>query len=248
MSSIVTETHQEVALIRLSNGVTNPIGLDLVLDLEQTLDRVKSSHQGLILSGGEKFFSIGFDLPGLLQLDRAGLEDFYSSFNRTLFKLLTLPLPTLCCITGHAVAGGCILSLGCDFRIAASEKTKIGLNEIGIGVPVPYLADMLLRQIIGHQAALKMMYSGDFISSAQAEALGLVDEILDRDQLEIRALEKIRRFSNAPSAAFAVIKSNRLESITKRFEKNFPDKLQAFLNIWFDPDTQTLLTRAAEKF
>ena len=248
MNGITLEQHQHISLLRLSNGVTNPLGMELILALEQALDTVKPAGRGLILSGGEKFFSIGFDLPELLQLDREGLEAFYSRFNWTLFKLLTLPLPTLCCITGHAVAGGCILSLGCDFRIAASEKVKIGLNEIGIGVPVPYLADMLLSQIIGSQAAAKMMYTGEFISSKQAEALGLVEETLDRDQLEIRGLEKIQRFSSAPSAAFAAIKSNRLETVAQRFEKNFADKLQSFLDIWFEPDTQILLRKAAEKF
>ena len=248
MNVIHYEMHQDIALLKLNNGVNNPIGMDLVQELDQALERVASESQGLILSGGEKFFSIGFDLPELLQLNRAGMEAFYAAFNWTLFKLLTLPLPTLCSITGHAVAGGCILCLGCDFRIAASEKVKIGLNEIGIGVPVPYLADMLLSRHIGHPAAAKMMYTGDFISSKQAEPLGLVDEILARDQLQARALEKIQRFSCAPSPAFAMIKANRLESIAKRFEKHFPEKLQAFLDIWFNPDTQALLTRAAEKF
>lgn len=248
MNAIHCEMHEDIALLRLNNGVTNPIGMDLVQELDRTLERVGSESRGLILSGGEKFFSIGFDLPALLQHDRASMEAFYAAFNRTLFNLLTLPLPTLCCITGHAVAGGCILSLGCDFRIAASEKVKIGLNEIGIGVPVPYLADMLLSRHIGHQAAAKMMYTGDFISSKQAESLGLVDETLARDQLQARALAKIQRFCSAPSPAFALIKANRLESIAKRFEKHFPGKLQAFLDIWFTPDTQALLTRAAEKF
>ena len=248
MKAILHETHQDIGLIRLHSGVTNPIGMDLIQELDHILESRRSTDRGLILSGGEKFFSIGFHLPELLQLNREDLGEFYSRFNRTLFKLLTLPIPTLCCLTGHAVAGGCILSLGCDFRIAASEKTKIGLNEISIGVPVPYLADMLLRQIVGHRAAEKMMYTGDFISSAQAEALGLVDETLDRDQLEPRALEKIQRFSSAPLAAFAKIKSNRLEGIVHRFEQGFAEKCRSFLDIWFTPDTQTLLARAAEKF
>ena len=248
MNALLHETYQDIALIRLNNGVTNPIGMDLIRELDQILTSGRITDRGMILSGGEKFFSIGFHLPELLQLNREHMAEFYSLFNSTLFKLLTLPIPTLCCITGHAVAGGCILSLGCDFRIAASEKTKIGLNEIGIGVPVPYLADMLLRQIVGHRTAEKMLYTGDFISSVQAEALGLVDETLDRDQLEARALEKIRRFSSAPLAAFAMIKANRLEGIVHRFENQFSEKLRAFLDIWFHPETQTLLTRAAEKF
>lgn len=248
MKTIIQEEHGEIALIRLNNGWTNPIDLELITELDQALETIQGKARGLVLSGGPKFFSIGFELPGLLQLNREGMQEFYSRFNTTLFKLLTLPLPTLCCISGHAVAGGCILTLGCDLRIAASEKTKIGLNEIGIGVPVPFLADMLLRHILGNQTAGKLLYSGEFISSAEAESLGLVDETLAGDQLEIRALEKIQRFSSAPLPAFARIKANGLELIVERFHKGFAQKLEAFLDIWFDPPTQKLLFKAAEKF
>ena len=248
MTAIITKRHGNIELIRLAGSVTNPLGPELITELMQALETMETDSRGLILCGGEKFFSIGFDLPGLLKLDRDGMRDFYSGFNQTLFKLLTLPLPTLCCIAGHAVAGGCILSLGCDFRIAASEKTKIGLNEIVIGVPVPLLADMLLRHIVGNQAATHMMYTGDFITSSEAGALGLVDETLAREELENRGLEKIQRFATASMPAFARIKANRVQEIADRFERQFPASLEAFLDIWFSPKTRELLFKAAEKF
>lgn len=248
MNRIITETHEEIGLIRLAGSVTNPINLELIKELDQTLETMKRTKRGLLLSGGEKFFSIGFDLPELLQLDREGMSDFYTRFNQTLFTLFCLPIPTLCCISGHAVAGGCILSLGCDFRIAASGKTKIGLNEIDIGVPVPLLAEMLLRQIVGNQTGTRMMFTGDFKTADEARTLGLVDETLDRDQLELRGLEKIKRFSSAPMSAFARIKANQGDWIRSRFEQGFSADLQTFLDIWFAPETRELLFKAAEKF
>ncbi|MCF8105110.1 MAG: enoyl-CoA hydratase/isomerase family protein [Desulfohalobiaceae bacterium] len=248
MTAIITERHGNIGLIRLAGSVTNPLGPELIRELEQALEALEADSRGLILCGGEKFFSIGFDLPVLLKLDRDGMRDFYSGFNQTLLKLLTLPLPTLCCITGHAVAGGCILGLGCDFRIAASEKTKIGLNEIVIGVPVPLLADRLLRHIVGNRAATRMMYTGDFITAAEAETIGLVDETLAGEELENRGLEKIQRFAAASMPAFARIKANRVEEIASCFKRQFPASLEAFLDIWFSPETRELLFKAAEKF
>ena len=52
-------------------------------------------------------------------------------------------------VAGHAVAGGCVLALATDLRLIAAGKKLIGLNEVTIGLPVPYLADLALRQLVG---------------------------------------------------------------------------------------------------
>jgi enoyl-CoA hydratase/carnithine racemase len=100
MSKVKIESHADVAILRLSNGVTNAISPELVDDLADALDQAKEEFKGLILAGGSKFFSIGFDLPTLLQLDRPAMADFYFKFNRTALDLYTVPLPTASAIDG----------------------------------------------------------------------------------------------------------------------------------------------------
>ena len=112
----------------------------------------------MVLAGGTKFFSIGLNLPELIGLNRKEMAEFWERFTQTVFGLYTLPMPTVCAVCGHAVAGGNILALTCDYRIGSTENRKIGLNEILLGLPVPYLADLMLRQVSGDRAATERLY------------------------------------------------------------------------------------------
>ena len=81
MPKAVIEERGSIAILRMQNGVTNPIGPGLVSALETSLTTVEKEFQGVVLAGGEKFFSIGFNLPVLISYDR----------KRTLSRLLVFP-------------------------------------------------------------------------------------------------------------------------------------------------------------
>jgi len=157
-------------------------------------------------------------------------------------------MPTACAITGHAIAGGTILASSCDYRFLASGRKLMGLNEIKIGVPVPYLSDLMLRQIVGDRAATEMVYLGEFIEPDKALSIGLADEVLSYDKVENQALEKITEIASLPRQAFAAIKANRIEAIRLTYEKNYKVKNEIFLDCWFSSPAQKLLSKAAEKF
>jgi len=248
MSKVKIESHADVAVLRLSNGVTNAISPELVADLANALQRAKKEFKGLILAGGNKFFSIGFDLPSLLQMDRPAMTDFYFKFNQTALDLYAVPLPTACAIAGHAIAGGTILALTADFRFASSGRILMGLNEVKIGVPVPYLADLMLRQIVGDRAATELNYRGEFLEAQQAQKIGLLDHVCTAEELDQKAIEKVADLAALPRFGFPLIKANRVEEIQSRFEKKGSAKIGLFLDCWFNPEVQELLKEAAKKF
>ena len=248
MPKVVIEDHDSLAIIRLNNGATNAISPALVEDLSVAVKQVEGQFHGVVLAGGEKFLSIGFDLPELLKLDRNGVTQFFYNFNQAAFNLFTVPLPTACAIAGHATAGGTILALTCDYRFAAPGKKLMGLNEVKLGVPVPYLADLILQQIVGDRAATEMLYLGELMPTSEAEQIGLVDEVLPQDEVEDRALEKVTKLAALPRPAFEAIKANRVEAIRIRYEENYKSKHETFLDCWFSEQTQGLLAEAAKKF
>lgn len=248
MSQVIIEDHGDVALLRLDNGITNAICPEMLDDLFEALEEMNKGYRGLILAGGAKFFSMGFDLPQLLTMDRAGMSAFFFRFNTVVLKLFTLTVPAICASAGHVIAGGAILALTCDFRYAAAEEKKIGLNEIKLGLPVPYLADLMLRQIIGDRAATPLLYDGAFIATGQAHGIGLIDETFPADMLESRALAKAAELAQYHSSAFAEIKASRVEMVRERYERQAKAKNDAFLACWFSPEVQVLLKQAAEKF
>ncbi|MEJ2098781.1 MAG: enoyl-CoA hydratase/isomerase family protein [Desulfobacterales bacterium] len=248
MSKVKIEAHGNVAVLRLSNGVTNAISPELVEDLADALAQAKEEFKGLILAGGFKFFSIGFDLPTLLQLERSAMADFYFKFNQIALDLYTVPIPTACAIAGHAIAGGTILALTADFRLASSGRKLMGLNEVKIGVPVPFLADLMLRQIVGDRGATQLNYRGEFLESEQAKKIGLLDDVCPADELDQKTIEVVADLAALPPYGFKLIKANRVEEIHSRFKEKGRVKIDLFLDCWFSPAVQELLKKAAEKF
>jgi enoyl-CoA hydratase/carnithine racemase len=248
MPRVTVEPRGNIGIARLTHGVTSPIGPELVEDLRDAVRRIGSEYRGLMLAGGDKFFSIGFDLPNLLQLDRKGMFDFFHGFGDLLLELATLPIPTATAVRGHAVAGGTILMLTTDFRIAASGRTLVGLNESRLGVPVPYAADLLLRLLVRDRAATTIMYRGELVEASSVEAVGLVDRIAPREEVEETAVAMIVDLAALPPASFAVIKEHRMERFRERYGTNGRARNEQFLDIWFQPDTRERLAKAAESF
>ncbi len=238
----------KVAILRLNNGVTNTIDMELLEELSEALPMIRNGFRGMVLTGGEKFFSMGFDLSVLVDFSRTEMSDFIHKFDDIVMDLFTLPLPTCCAISGHATAGGAILALTGDYRFAAMGKKLIGLSGIKLGAPVPYLADLMLRQIVGDRSATEMLYGGEYMVMSEAKNIGLVDEVMVQKELEERAVEKISRIAEFSQAAFSAIKANRVEEVKARYETNHKSKNELFLDCWLSDTARELIKKASEKF
>jgi len=248
MPKVNLEAHDDLAFLRLTNGVTNAISPELVHDLTRALKRIKNEFRGMVLAGGDKFFCIGLDLPGLLQLGRTEVIDYYVDLSQTLLDLYTMPMPTASAIAGHATAGGGVLALSTDFRFVGAGRNLIGFNEVKIGLSVPGLADLILRQIIGDRRATELVFSGEFLEPDQSFEIGLVDAVVSEEDVEATAVAKIAALTHMPAGGLALAKKNRVEAVRSRYEKIRQSDANDFLNCWFDPSVQQLLQAAAQKF
>jgi enoyl-CoA hydratase/carnithine racemase len=248
MSTIALEAQKDIAIVQLDNGVTNAVSRALVEDLSDALEKVKSEFSGMVLAGGTKFFSIGLNVPELLELNRQEMTEFWHRFNRVCFDIFTLPVPTTCALAGHAPGAGAIFALACDFRFAAAGEKLVGFNEISLGIPVPYLADMMLRQVVGDRVATNMMYRGKLMTPEKAKETGLIDMVLESDELEDKAIKNTAEIAIFDSQALSAIKANRVEEICLKFEKNHKEKHEMFIDCWFSKPVQKLLHKAVEKF
>jgi enoyl-CoA hydratase/carnithine racemase len=173
---------------------------------------------------------------------------FYQTFNRTCMDLYTFPKPTVAAITGHAIAGGCILALCCDYRFIAQGRKLMGLNEIKLGVPVPYPADCILRHLIGVRNARDVLDSGEFYQPEQLHSIGLVDQILQPERVLSASIEMARTLGGLPQTAFAMIKRNRVETVEAQVFARLAEKEQFFIERWYASDTRERLRDASERF
>lgn len=251
MSMIITSRHNGAEIIKLNKGITNPLDLELVNELTDVIRRIKDdpeSRSVVLTSTNDKFFSIGFDLPRLYGLAAVDFEIFYRRFNQACLELFTLSKPTVAAITGHAVAGGCILALCCDQRLIADGRKLMGLNEIKLGVPVPYLADCVLRELVGVRAASEIMEIGEFYTAQKALEVGMVDQILPQERVLDESTKRACALGESPMKAFAMIKRNRIEPIEAQVLACLDEKTEGFLDCWYSDQARALLRKAIEKF
>jgi enoyl-CoA hydratase/carnithine racemase len=251
MDMISVDYRGSVMLAKLNRGVTNALNSELVQDLDEVVQKVKSDPaiRGLVLgSSNEKFFSIGLDIPDLYPLDREDFRDFFRVFNRVCMDLYTLPKPTVAAITGHALAGGCILALCCDWRFIAEGRKLMGLNEVKLGVPVPYLADRVLHGLVGVRHARKVLEGGDFFEPAEALEMGMVDEVLPVEAVVDKALEHAEKLGTLPGRAYGMIKQNRVEKTAAEVLAGEMEKERYFIESWYSEPVRGRLREAMEKF
>lgn len=248
---VKVEYQNRVALVILNRSTTNALNLELINQLANILNKLKQDHNvcGVVVSSSnDKFFSIGFDIPQLIELPLSDFRIFYSSFNRFCLDLYTFPKPTIAAISGHAVAGGCIIALCCDYRFIAEGKKKMGLNEIKLGVPIPYPADVILQQIVGFRYAREVVEGGEFYLPQTLKQMGIVDAIMPLDQVLTAAIEKVRLLGESCQKTYAMIKRDRVELIEAQILSKLEEKEVLFLDMWYSDDARKRLRDAMEKF
>jgi enoyl-CoA hydratase/carnithine racemase len=241
----------DIAVLSLSRGVTNSLNLELVTELHQAVQTVGGDPaiRGAVLrSSNEKFFSIGFDIPQLIGLSQKEFAVFYRAISRLCLDLYALPMPTAAAITGHAIAGGCVITLCCDYRFISSGRKLVGLNEVKLGVPVPHVGDCILKERVGDRNAHEIMDSGEFYDPESALRLGLVDEVLPLQEVLPTAIARIRMLASLPEGAFAEIKRSRAETIRQQVEPTLEETDRAFIDCWFSQAARERLQGAMAKF
>ncbi len=122
------------------------------------------------------------------------------------------------------------------------------MNEVKLGVPVPYPADRMLRDLVGTRPAREIMEAGEFYGPEQALALGLVDRVLPLERVVEEAVEMADELGALPSVAYGMIKGNRVESILADVKKREAEKEATFIERWYSDQARELLREAIKKF
>jgi enoyl-CoA hydratase len=158
-----------------------------------------AAGEPLLLRGEGAAFSAGLDLDSLGEV-HALLEAIEESAS----ALFLHDAPTVACVNGHAVAGGCLLALCCDHRVAASDPAvRIGMTGAALGLAYPPTVLAILRYRLGN-AIDRVLLGADRFDPKGALALGLVDEIAD-DPLAA-ARERLERLASHPREGYALTK------------------------------------------
>ena len=174
--------------------------------MRQLLDALRASAGApLLLRGAGDAFCAGLNLKEMAALDAAGMRAFLALLEDLVQALYEYPGPTAAAVNGHAIAGGCVLALACDWRVAsAAPAVRIGLNEVAIGARFPPRTWTMIRARVPAAAIEQVVLGAQLVDPQRALGLGLVDELAD----DPRAVSEARLavLARHPRDAYAVAK------------------------------------------
>lgn len=208
MSKLVEVVKHEGGYVSLllSSKPVNALSYPFMNELKITIENLEkdSSVKGFIITSNiQKIFSAGLDLRELYKPKKENFIRFWSTFQELIYTICKSKLASVAAINGQCPAGGCILSMACDYRIMM-KGFNIGLNETQIGLVAPLWAVDLMKNTIGVRKTDYLCQTGDLISSEEALKCGLVDQVVDSlEELKTKSHEMIKKFVAVPDFARA---------------------------------------------
>jgi enoyl-CoA hydratase len=208
MERIVIEYDGAVALFRLNRSPVNAVDLTFARELESAFAPLVDAGEAraIVVTGTGACFSAGLDLKLVPAYSPEEQRTMVSTLNRVLAKLYGCPLPVVGAINGHAIAGGLILALACDYRVGSDAPCKLGLTEVRAGVPFPAAAMSVLLAEVAPNVARLLTLRGNNVGPDIALAYGLVDELEPPERVVPTALAVAHDLASMPRDAYARIK------------------------------------------
>jgi enoyl-CoA hydratase len=237
-----------VRVLTLDRPPANTLDEALLEALGDAIDgaRETSAVRAVVLTGAGAFFSGGFDLAAPRR-DADATRALAVLYRDVHLKLLTLPKPTLAAVAGHAIAGGLVLVLACDYRLGADGPYQLGLNEVAIGASFPRAALEIVRLRLPHPRAAELLLGAALYPAAQAARLGIIDELLAPDVLFDTVLRRAARMGAFPRDAYAHTKAALVEEAVGRVMSEPPDAVDRGAAVWTSAESRAARARQREK-
>jgi len=206
--TILLEQKEAIGIITLNRPKKlNALNRKVVSEMGTAIKEFRDSTgiKAVIITGGEKVFGAGADIDEISQLSVFDSYLYSKDIHHLFLEIENLPKPVIAAIGGIAL-GGCLeLALSCDVRLA-SEKAKLGVPEINLGLLPGAGGTQRLPRLVNSGWAKWMLFSGQPISANEAYQIGLVQKVVPEGEVLNEALKIAADFANKPGLALATIK------------------------------------------
>ncbi len=196
-----------IAWIEMNDPPANTYTHEMMRQLDDAILRARfddAVHVIIMRGAGDKFFSAGANIQMLSSVTPEFKYHFCLHANETLNRLEHTPKLVIAALNGHTVGGGLEIALAADLRIARRDAGKIGLPEVALGVLPGTGGTQRLSRLIGKSRAMELMVTGRTFSFEEAEEMGLVNQVFDRDNFFDEVTEYAKQFLPPRKAARAV--------------------------------------------
>lgn len=220
--NVLFEVKDKSAWITLNRPeVYNAFNDDMSYELQDALKKVSRDKdiRVVILTGaGDKAFSSGQDLKE----ERQDIKDRFivsllKRYNPIIRAITGMPKPVICRLNGVAAGAGCSIALACDVIVAA-EQAGLAQAFIQIGLVPDSGATYFLPRMLGYRKAFEWATRGGKISAHEALALGLINKVVERENLDTEVENEVAYYAQAPAKAIALIKKMLRRGLTSDLE------------------------------
>lgn len=183
--NLLVEKNEGICTVKINNPKSlNALNADVLSELEYVFDELRDDNEVgvVILTGEGKAFVAGADIAYMKDLNVLDAKKFGEDGSRIFRKIETLDKVVIAAVNGFALGGGCELSMACDIRIASS-KAKFGQPEVGLGITPGFSGTQRLPRLVGLGIAKELIYTGNIIKAEEAYRIGLVNKVVDPDNL-----------------------------------------------------------------
>lgn len=187
-NTIKYEVNGHIAKITMNRPkALNALNSEVLDELDKCLDEIKANNdlRVLIITGEGRSFIAGADIKEMSDLGGLEAKAFGNKGLSVFRKIETLPIPVIAAVNGFALGGGCELAMSCDIRIA-SNKALFGQPEVGLGLIPGFGGTQRLQRLVGQGWAKYLIYSAENIKADKALEIGLVQDVVEVEELEER--------------------------------------------------------------
>jgi enoyl-CoA hydratase/carnithine racemase len=207
MSELATyELDGRIATIAMDDGKVNVFSIPMLRALHAAFDQAERDEAVVVLRGRESYFSAGFDLKVFGGGDVEQVIEMLNLGATLAERVLSFKTPVVIESTGHTVAAGAFLLLAADLRVGTDGPFRIGLNEVKIGLTVPWFVIELARQRLHPAHFSRAVIAANMYSPHDAVAAGFLDRVVSAQELRETSLHEAAQLAELNAAAHAATK------------------------------------------
>ncbi|XP_037647815.1 enoyl-CoA delta isomerase 1, mitochondrial-like [Sebastes umbrosus] len=222
-----------VAVMRMQSPPVNSLSLDFLTEFCIGVEKLEMDKKcrGLILTSSQpKVFSAGLDIMEMYGNSPERCGEFWRAVQEMWLKLYSSNMVTIAAINGSSPAGGCLMSLTCDYRIMAdSPRYSIGLNETQLGIVAPFWFKDTMTNTVGHRNTELALQLGLLYNPSEALKIGMVDQVVPEDQVLTTAQQAMTKWLAIPDHARQITKSMMRKPTIDKLTSNREDDIKYFV-------------------
>lgn len=247
--NLLLKKEGNVAILSINRPkALNALNTSVLEELNQAINTIEKDEEiyVVVITGEGKAFVAGADITEMKDKTPEEAREFANLGLEVFRKIELMEKPVIAAVNGFALGGGCELAMSCDIRVAG-EKAKFGQPEVGLGITPGFAGTQRLARLVGAAKAKELIFTGDMISAAEAEKIGLVNKVVSQEELMEKAMDLANKIASKGQLAVRYSKKAINRGIETDIETGMALERELFALCFATEDQKEGMTAFVEK-